>query len=222
MEKTKEYFKQSVSIYLSDVVLQGDMCLPAYTNSLILFVHGSGSSRFSTRNQYVASVLQKSGHGTLLLDFLSPREEQEDNITHKLRFDIAMLSKRVVGVTKWINEQSALSKLNIGYFGASTGAAAALIATAQLKKYIGAVVSRGGRPDLAGDFLFSLQVPTLLIVGGLDKYVIELNEAAFVSMPCHKAMNVVEGAGHLFEEPGKLEEVARLANAWFTRYLGIK
>ncbi|NLB76044.1 MAG: alpha/beta hydrolase [Crenarchaeota archaeon] len=195
------------------------MFLPQDTKSLVIFAHGSGSSRFSPRNQYVAKEFNKAGMGTLLFDLLTPGEEEEDTLTGQYRFDINLLSKRLVGVTKWLLNDPTTSKLKIGFFGASTGAAAALIASTKLPEEISAVVSRGGRPDLAEPFLSQVRAPTLLLVGGWDEEVISLNEQAQNRMKNENKLVIIQEATHLFEEPGKLEEVAKLATAWFRKYL---
>lgn len=200
-------------------MLEGELALPKEAQGTVLFVHGSGSSRHSPRNQYVAQVLQSSGIGTLLFDLLTEDEEAIDRSTGHLRFDIGLLSERLIHATRWIQRNSSTQNLRIGYFGASTGGAAALVAAALLGDQISAVVSRGGRPDLAGDALPKVIAPTLLIVGGFDKIVIELNRQAFEQLQCEKALEIVSAASHLFEEPGKLEEVAKIASDWFTPYL---
>lgn len=189
----------------------------------MLFVHGSGSSRFSSRNQAVAQDLQGAGLSTLLFDLLSEDEERIDEYTRELRFDIPLLTERVVGVSEWLRAQPETGDLPIGYFGASTGAAAALEAAAHFAgnlDVVGAVVSRGGRPDLAMDALSRVDAPTLLIVGGNDHAVIAMNQHAFEKITAPKEMRIVPGATHLFEEPGTLAEVSRLAGEWFRRYLG--
>ena len=185
----------------------------------MLFVHGSGSSRFSTRNQYVAHQLNEANLGTLLFDLLTPDEDRIDNVTREFRFDIGLLASRLIDVTNWCQTQSQIEDLNIGYFGASTGGGAALVAAAALPKVVNAVVSRGGRPDLAADSLSRVSAPTLLIVGGEDDVVISLNESAMSQMHCVKKLEIVPRATHLFEEPGTLDEVARLAKSWFVTYL---
>ncbi len=186
---------------------------------VVLFAHGSGSSRHSPRNRYVASVLQQDGFGTLLLDLLTAAEEQVDLDTGDLRFDIDLLGKRLLETTDWLQRTPATRGLSIGYFGASTGAGAALVAAAERPSSIGAVVSRGGRPDLAGPALARVQAPTLLIVGENDRQVIELNREALAKLRCEKHLSIVPGATHLFEEAGTLEEVSRLARNWFLRHL---
>ena len=196
--------------------VEGMLELPESPCGVVLFAHGSGSSRHSPRNNYVASLLRKAGIGTLLMDLLTVEEDRD----YRTRFDIPLLTRRLMVATTWVNAHPATHALAVGYFGASTGAAAALKAAAQLKHGVAAVVSRGGRPDLAGGAALRQVVsPTLLIVGGLDDVVIELNRAAFEVMHCEKELVIVPGASHLFEEPGTLEEVARLAAQWFLRFL---
>ena len=199
--------------------LNGLLCIPKNAVGLVLFVHGSGSSRFSTRNQYVAHQLNAANLGTLLFDLLTPDEDRIDNVTREFRFDIGLLASRLIDVTNWCQAQAKIQDLNIGYFGASTGGGAALVAAAALPKVVNTVVSRGGRPDLAADSLSRVSAPTLLIVGGQDDVVIELNYSAMLQMHCIKKLEIVPGATHLFEEPGTLDEVARLARAWFIAYL---
>ncbi len=182
---------------------------------MVLFAHGSGSSRHSPRNQYVAQVIRAAGIGTLLFDLLTRDEEAVDLHTGRLRFDIGLLARRLVDATDWIARTA--KGLRVGYFGASTGGGAALVAAAELGSQIGAVVSRGGRPDLAGEALSRVRSPTLLIVGGRDLPVIQMNEEAYARLRCVKELKIVPGATHLFEEPGALEEVARLATEWFQR-----
>jgi dienelactone hydrolase len=186
---------------------------------LVVFAHGSGSSRFSPRNRFVAGVLEEAGLATLLIDLLTPQEEAVDELTRHLRFDIRLLAERLVAASEWARQQPDTEHLPIGYFGASTGAGAALVAAAQRPDLVGAIVSRGGRPDLAGPALPLVKAPTLLIVGGRDEVVIELNQRAFDQLRCEKRLEIVQGATHLFEEPGTLEQVARLARDWFVRYL---
>ncbi|PPS42235.1 dienelactone hydrolase family protein [Chroococcidiopsis sp. TS-821] len=206
-----------VSVTADSVQLQGNLALPANAQGIVLFAHGSGSSRFSPRNRYVAEVLQQAGFATLLLDLLTPEEETIDLRTRHLRFDIALLAKRLVGATDWLAQST--TKLPIGYFGASTGSAAALLAATKRPNVVKAIVSRSGRPDLAGSVLSCVQAPTLLIVGGDDFPVIGMNQDAFAQLHTEKQLKIVPGASHLFEEPGTLEEVARLASQWFQRYL---
>lgn len=196
--------------------LEGDLVLPPEAKSLVLFAHGSGSSRHSPRNRHVAEVLQQVGIGTLLFDLLTPQEDAlADN-----RFDIELLTRRLIAATRDLRERPQTSKLSLGYFGASTGAAAALQAAAELGPQIRALVSRGGRPDLAMEVLDRVQAPTLLIVGGYDDVVITWNQEAYERLRCTKRLEIVPGATHLFEEPGKLEAVAALARDWFEKYLG--
>lgn len=209
-----------VSIAAGRVSLPGDLCIPKEARGIVLFAHGSGSSRHSPRNRFVARALQAHGLATLLFDLLTPTEEAVDRRTAELRFDIGLLADRLVGATDWVAQNPETQGLRIGYFGASTGAAAALVAAAQRPTVVGAVVSRGGRPDLGGTALVHVQAPTLLIVGGLDAPVIELNRLALRNLRgAHKKLVIVRGAAHLFEERGALEEVARLASDWFGRYL---
>jgi dienelactone hydrolase len=196
-----------------DAALDGSLVLPERVAGVVAFAHGSGSSRFSPRNVYVAGVLQAAGVGTLLFDLLTPGEDRD----YATRFDIALLTRRLLAALAWLRAEPATSKLPVGCFGASTGAAAALRAAAA-DPTVAAVVSRGGRPDLAGDDLPRVRSPTLLIVGGADYGVIELNEAAFARLTCEKEMVLVPGATHLFEEPGALEQAARFAGRWFARH----
>lgn len=196
--------------------LDGDLILPPSVKGVVLFAHGSGSSRFSPRNTYVASILQKAGIGTLLFDLLTHEEDQD----YEARFDITLLTRRLLAATAWLREQPQTRELSLGYFGASTGAAAALQAAAQPGNKISAVVSRGGRPDLAGEMaLRKVRAPTLLIVGGEDTVVIGLNQQAYALLDCVKEMSIVPGATHLFEEPGTLEQAARKAAGWFVQHL---
>jgi putative phosphoribosyl transferase len=208
-----------VRVQAAQVALEGNLSIPERTTGLVLFAHGSGSSRHSPRNRYVAQVLQDAGLATLLIDLLTPDEERVDMRTAQLRFDIGLLAEHLVGATDWLNQQPDTSQLRVGYFGASTGGGAALVAAAQLPQAVGAVVSRGGRPDLAGPALPQVQAPTLLIVGGNDVPVIAMNQQAMAQLRAEKQLAIVPGATHLFEEPGALEEVARLARDWFLRYL---
>jgi len=191
------------------------------TKALILFAHGSGSSRHSPRNQLVARALNSAGLGTLLFDLLTPEEESVDLYTREHRFDIGLLAERLVLATKWAKQQKQTQDLRIGYFGSSTGGGAALVAAAELPDEVGAVVSRGGRPDLAGAALPKVKAPTLLIVGGEDHVVIDLNEQARAQMKCECKIDIVPGATHLFEEPGALEQVAKLAGDWFLGHIGL-
>ena len=199
--------------------LDGDLAVPAGAVGIVLFVHGSGSSRRSPRNQFVARAIREAGIATLLFDLLTPPEEAEDDVTGRLRFDISLLAGRLVEASRWIANQPATRSLGLGYFGASTGGAAALVAAAEIGPAIDAVVSRGGRPDLAGDALEHVQSATLLVVGERDETVLELNRAAYTLLRCEKELTVVSRATHLFEEPGALPEVAQLAADWFRRYL---
>jgi len=209
----------AVKIPVGKVVVEGNLTIPHNARGVVLFAHGSGSGRFSSRNQYVAKEFNSARIGTLLFDLLTSEEEDEDMLTAEYRFNIRLLAERLIGATEWLRKDPKTSVLSFGYFGASTGAAAALIGAAKLPDEIVAVVSRGGRPDLAGDFLRSVKAPTLLLVGGLDTEVIELNRQAMEQMTAEKRLVIVPGATHLFEERGKLEEVARLSTDWFTRYL---
>lgn len=202
------------------VELEGDLSIPQEARGLVMFAHGSGSSRFSTRNRFVAQVLRDRGLGILLFDLLTAEEERADAIDAHLRFDIPMLADRLGEVTDWLATRDYASDLSIGYFGSSTGAAAALIAAARRPERIGAVVSRGGRPDLAKSELARVRAPTLLIVGGADTTVLQLNREALARLKSRKQLTVVPGATHLFEEPGALERVAYLAGEWFAEHLG--
>lgn len=208
-----------VQISVGRAVLSGNLTIPENAMALVLFAHGSGSSRHSPRNQFVARTLNRAGLGTLLFDLLTPEEEALDIDTREHRFNIDLLAERLVHATKWAREQEETRDLNIGYFGSSTGGAAALVAAAEIPEDIGAVVSRGGRPDLAGDALPKVQAPTLLVVGGNDDVVIELNERARDQMRCEVKLEIISGATHLFEEPGALEQVAKLASDWFSLHL---
>ena len=196
-------------------MLDGNLTIVAQAKGLVLFAHGSGSSRHSPRNQFVARTLNQAGLGTLLFDLLTPEEESVDLYTREHRFNIGLLAERLVHATKWAKQQKQTTDFHIGYFGSSTGGGAALVAAAELPDEIGAVVSRGGRPDLAGDALPKVKAATLLIVGGEDHVVIELNEQARAQMKCECKIEIVPGATHLFEEPGALEHVAKLASDWF-------
>lgn len=200
---------------------EGELTVPATAKGVVVFAHGSGSSRHSPRNRYVADILNAGSLGTLLIDLLTAGEQEVDRQTGQLRFDIPFLANRLVAITQWLREQPQVDGLKIGYFGASTGAGAALVAAAELPRLIHAVVSRGGRPDLAGDALPRVLAPTLAIVGGNDPEVQELNRRALARMNCVKALHVIPGATHLFEEPGALEEVAKLARAWFAEKLSV-
>ena len=204
---------------LGDARLEGNLSLPQDAEAVVLFAHGSGSSRFSPRNNYVAKKLNEQGLGTFLMDLLTSEEDEIDQKTRKLRFDIALLAERLVGAIDWLSENEQTRHLPIGLFGASTGAAAALIAATQRPDTVYAVVSRGGRPDLADQALPDVQSPTLLIVGGQDPQVIELNEKAREVMQNTVKLYIVEGATHLFEEPGALDDVADQAGQWFREHL---
>lgn len=199
--------------------LDGDLGLPDDARGVVLFAHGSGSSRFSPRNRFVATVLHGAKLATLLVDLLTSDEERVDDRTGRLRFDIGMLAERLTAVTDWLTSDPRTRRLAIGYFGASTGAAAALVAAAERANTVRAVVSRGGRPDLAGPALPHVRAPTLLVVGGEDDIVIDLNRQAMRDLRCEKRMVIIPGATHLFEEPGALENVSRLAREWFETYL---
>ena len=208
-----------VHVSAGSVTLDGNLSLPEESRAVVLFAHGSGSSRHSSRNRYVARVLNEAKLATLLIDLLTLDEEVIDARTAQLRFDIELLAERLVGATDWLTRFPDTKHLRIGYFGASTGAAAALVAAAVRPDVVSAVVSRGGRPDLAGAALMHVRAPTLLIVGGNDGQVIQLNRAALAELRCEKQLMIVPGATHLFEEPGALDEVARLARDWFHRHL---
>jgi putative phosphoribosyl transferase len=207
-----------VRIRAGNVVLEGNLAVPPAARGVVLFAHGSGSSRHSPRNRAVAHALREGGLATLLIDLLTPEEEMVDEKTGELRFDIGLLADRLVDAADWLGTNEETRSLAIGLFGASTGGGAALVAAAQRPNVIRAVVSRGGRPDLAGPFLSQVRAPTLLIVGGRDPVVIGLNREAFARLHCEKKLEIIPGATHLFEEPGALEEVARLARDWFRRF----
>ena len=213
-----QYAASAVAIIADEVRLPGELALRPDSKGVVLFAHGSGSSRHSPRNAYVARVLHDGGMGTLLFDLLTAAEDRD----YATRFDIPLLTSRLLAATQWIARESPAAALPIGYFGASTGAAAALAAAAQVGKRIGAVVSRGGRPDLAGaDMLRRVTAPTLLIVGGRDSTVITLNREAYSCLTCEKTLHIVPGATHLFEEPGALEQAASVASDWFQRWLPV-
>lgn len=208
-----------IMIPCGNINLDGLLHIPSGVTGVVIFAHGSGSSRFSPRNQHIARILQQSKFATLLFDLLTKDEDRIDNLTAQFRFDIGFLADRLDTVTQWVLKNPVLQSLPIGYFGASTGGGAALVTAARLTNAVKAVVSRGGRPDLARESLQYVAAPTLLIVGSLDTTVIELNELALEQMHCPKNLEIIPGATHLFEEPGKLDEVAKLANAWFVKYL---
>jgi putative phosphoribosyl transferase len=211
---------EAVSIPSGSVGLDGNLVIPESASGIVIFAHGSGSSRHSRRNRYVASALQAEGLGTLLMDLLTPDEEALDAHSGHLRFDIDLLAERVIAATDWLLALPEARTQRLGYFGASTGAAAALVAAAARPKDVAAVVSRGGRPDLAGDDLPKVLAPTLLVVGGDDTLVLRLNQDALAALRVEAKLEVVPGATHLFEEPGALEAVAHLAGRWFAKYLG--
>jgi predicted phosphoribosyltransferase/dienelactone hydrolase len=209
-----------INIEMGDVTLAGDLIVPPDARGIVLFAHGSGSGRHSPRNRFVARTLSDGGFATLLVDLLTEEEEKEDAETADLRFDIGLLAKRLLDATDWVSSQAPTQKLSVGYFGASTGAAAALMSAAEWPDRVGAVVSRGGRPDMAESVLWRVRVPTLLIVGGDDPLVLDLNRRAHAELACEKRLEIVPGATHLFEEPGMLEQVADLALDWFEEHLG--
>lgn len=211
--------ERSVRIPAGAVTLEGNLSVPEASRGIVLFAHGSGSSRMSPRNRHVAWTLQQAGLATLLIDLLTAAEEVIDSRTGGLRFDIELLARRLVGTTDWLGKTPDTRDLRLGYFGASTGAGAALVAAAERPDAVGAIVSRGGRPDLAGPALARVRAPTLLIVGGHDYPVIKMNRDALAQLRVEAQLEVVPGAGHLFEEPGTLEVVAGLARQWFERYL---
>jgi putative phosphoribosyl transferase len=209
--------ESEVQIAAGNSVITASLAVPDAAELIVLFAHGSGSGRFSLRNRYVAEYLRESKLATILIDLLTPLEERIDAVTRELRFNIPLLAERVIAATDWLGDQEATRRLRVGYFGASTGAAAALTAAAERPDRAAAVVSRGGRPDLAWDDLPKVKAPTLLIVGGDDPEVVRLNRRAMAQMTTPCELTIVEGASHLFEEPGKLEEVARLARDWFLK-----
>lgn len=208
-----------VSITMGEVRLDGELTIPAGAPGVVLFAHGSGSSRHSPRNQGVARILREAGIGTLLFDLLTVDEELRDTLTGSFRFDIPLLATRLLGATHWLEQQAIAAGLQVGYFGSSTGAAAALVAAAELGHHIAAVVARGGRPDLAGEALARVKCPTLLLVGGFDEVVVRFNVQALAQLRCEKELKIIANASHLFEEPGKLEQVANLSATWFRRHL---
>jgi putative phosphoribosyl transferase len=208
-----------MKIPIEEIHLEGDLYIPKEPKGLVLFSHGSGSSRLSPRNQFVAKFLNDNRFATLLVDLLTPKEESLDQITSELRFNIGLLAERLLGVCHWLIRESTTKLLPLGVFGASTGAAAALIAAAKIGPIVKAVVSRGGRPDLAMNYLSKVESPTLLIVGGFDGTVIEMNQRAYLELTCEKKLEIVPRATHLFEEQGALEAVSRLAAGWFAGHL---
>ena len=215
-----ESLRHDIVIDVGGVTLDGTLTHPRDAQGLVLFAHGSGSSRHSRRNQYVAQILQTQHIATLLFDLLTRKEESIDQKTGELRFDIALLANRLINATRWAQQNLETKDLKLAYFGASTGAGAALVAAAELPNVVSAVVSRGGRPDLAAGALGAVRAPTLLIVGGDDHPVIDLNRSALAQLGCNdRELVIIPGATHLFEEPGKLEDVARIAGDWFMRYL---
>jgi pimeloyl-ACP methyl ester carboxylesterase len=211
--------ERPVSIHTDHEILNADLSIPSDVKAIILFAHGSGSSRLSPRNRFVARHLNNHGFATLLIDLLTDEEERRDEISGHLRFDIGLLADRLHGATRWLRTASELRGFPVGYFGASTGAAAALVASLRHPSEVKAIVSRGGRPDLAGPALARVTAPTLLVVGSKDKVVAGLNEEAVEDMQCLTHTEIIEGATHLFEEPGTLDSVANLAVEWFDRYL---
>ena len=215
----REGGERAVEVPAGPVELAGNLSVPEEAGGVVLFAHGSGSGRHSPRNRHVARTLEEAGLATLLIDLLTPDEEEADRESGHLRFDVGLLARRLAGATHWLRQNPDTRDLPVGYFGASTGAGAALVAAAERPREVGAVVSRGGRPDLAGDALPLVEAPTLLIVGSDDETVIRMNEEALGRLRAEKRLEIVPGAGHLFEEPGTLEEVARLAADWFTRHL---
>jgi dienelactone hydrolase len=218
MHVTEKISEAVVRITAGPATLEGNLSVPENAGGIVLFAHGAGSSRLSPRNHFVARVLNGAGLSTLLFDLLTPEEEAIEPVRN-LRFNINVLAERLVAATDWVRRQPNLSPMHVGYFGASTGAAAALVASVERAELVRAVVSRGGRPDLAGQALARVRAPTLLIVGGEDPIVIQLNEAALAQLRTEKRLVIIPGATHLFEEPGALDEVARLARDWFELYL---
>ncbi|WP_040790571.1 dienelactone hydrolase family protein [Nocardia paucivorans] len=213
------FVDEDVRIPMDGFHLEARLCSPSRAGGLVVFAHGSGSGRHSPRNRHVAAVLHRAGLGSVLLDLLTPEEERHDLRTRELRFDIPLLADRLTGTVDWLTERPTTARSLLGLFGASTGAAAALVAAAERPTAIRAVVSRGGRPDLAGDALTRVRAPTLLIVGGHDETVLELNRQALRRMPVAPTLEIVPDAGHLFEEPGALDRVARLATDWFLDHI---
>ncbi len=220
MNTIPDWNKQTYQVSIEGgTKLEGFLNIPEHPRGVVLFVHGSGSSRYSPRNQFVARILHYAGMATMLIDLLTVQEEDYDHYTGQLRFNIDFLSERVEQTTRWLTQHAATAHLKIGYFGASTGAAAALVAAARHPQVVKAIVSRGGRPDLAKPYLDRVQAPTLLIVGEKDTQVIALNRMAYSLLHCTKQIEIVAGATHLFEEPGTLEQAAQLASQWFMKYL---
>ena len=219
VSRMRDAVNRNVEIPAGDAWLEGELVIPANATGIVIFAHGSGSSRHSPRNQSIARVLHESGIGTLLFDLLTREEERSDNVSREHRFDIKMLATRLEEAALWLRRECGPERpLPLAFFGASTGAAAALVAAASLGSGIKAVVSRGGRPDLAGDALPRVKCPTLLIVGSYDELVLALNDEAFSELCCEKDFRIVPGASHLFEEPGKLDQVAALSTEWFLRH----
>jgi putative phosphoribosyl transferase len=222
MENTSSFDRIEIPVRIAagQVALEGDLAVPNRARGVVLFAHGSGSGRHSPRNRFVAEALQEGGLATLLFDLLTEEEEEQERFTRHLRFDIGLLSQRLIDANNWLARETETRDLTVGYFGASTGGGAALVAAAERPEAVGAVVSRGGRPDLAGEAaLARVKAPTLLIVGGADTEVIALNRQAMARMTAQASLEIVPGASHLFEEPGALEDVARLAREWFERFL---
>jgi pimeloyl-ACP methyl ester carboxylesterase len=219
VDRSLTFPERAVSVQVGPVHIRGDLVVPREAIGLVIFAHGSGSSRMSPRNRFVAGLLNRARLGTLLADLLTPQEEEADRYSREYRFDIPMLARRICGLVAWAKEADATAEMPVGLFGASTGAAAALVAAALRPGEVDAVVSRGGRPDLAGAYLPAVLCPTLLIVGGQDDIVIDLNRKAMAKMRCERALEIVPGATHLFEEPGTLEAVAGLARDWFQAHL---
>ena len=213
--------ERPVRVDAGRVTLEGDLSVPPHARAVVLFAHGSGSSRFSSRNKRVAAFFNDSAFATLLIDLLTPNEDEIDAHTREYRFDIGRLAERLIGAVEWLAHEPATAKLPVALFGASTGGGAALVAAAEIPDLVAAVVSRGGRPDLAGPALARVRAPTLLIVGGDDEAVIELNRAALAQLTAPARLEVVPGATHLFEEPGALDEVARHAAAWIESYAAV-
>ena len=213
--------ERPVRVDAGRVTLEGDLSVPSHARAVVLFAHGSGSSRFSSRNKRVAAFFNDSAFATLLIDLLTPNEDEIDAHTREYRFDIGRLAERLIGAVEWLAREPATAKLPVALFGASTGGGAALVAAAEIPDRVAAVVSRGGRPDLAGPALARVRAPTLLIVGGDDEAVIELNRAALAQLTAPARLEVVPGATHLFEEPGALDEVARHAAAWIESYAAV-